>query len=120
MTAASRTAWYHDKFRNLRQSKDGVRRSMPSKCHVESTTPDVAYLVDVVDGNGVDLSWEPVVARFDLGDGYHRIVTETTDGCGRARFVTLPFEPVSVAFEAHGEIVGPIRQWPGQTLVIET
>lgn len=79
-----------------------------------------SFTVDVVDGNGLDVAGEEVTARFDLGDGYERVVTATTDSHGRARFVhEHAIEPLTVTLSAGREIAGPLRPRPGARLTLE-
>lgn len=63
-----------------------------------------AFSVQVVDGNGVEVSNQPVTARIDLGDGYERVMTTETDGWGQARF-ELAESARGVTVATGGELV---------------
>lgn len=89
-----------------------------------STPPqntDVGYTVKVVDGDGIEVPGEPVTARFELEDGYCRVLTATTDQQGRARFLGNHVRrPVSVVFDAGQETTEVGEPRPNQLLTIET
>lgn len=87
---------------------------------VQRASRVTAFTVDLVDGNGLEVAGEPVTARFDLGNGYERVVAVPTDGSGRARFVhEHAIEPVTVTLSAGREIAGPLRPRPGARLTLE-
>lgn len=79
-----------------------------------------SFSVDVVDGNGIDVQGEPVIARFSLAGGETREIRAVTDATGRARIVAEhDRQPVSVEILAAGESTGPTSPAPGARLVIE-
>lgn len=78
------------------------------------------FAVDLLDGNGLEVSGEPLMARFDLGNGYARVVTMVSDLDGRVRFaVEHPVNPRSVTLSAGQETITAIRPAPGARLTIE-
>lgn len=83
-------------------------------------TTVTSFSVDVVDGNGIEVAAEPVIARFTGATGEIREVERTTDANGRARFVDEHNAALShVEVLAANETTGQIRPGPGARLVIE-
>jgi hypothetical protein len=79
-----------------------------------------AFSVLVVDGNGVEVSYEPVTARFTTAAGETTERLQMTDGAGVARFVEVNDTAGHVEVIAARETTGPIRPAPGARLVIES
>lgn len=82
----------------------------------KASTATSTFSVQVVDGNGVEVSGQPVTARVDLGGGYEKVLTGATDGWGEASF-QIPGEARGVTVAAGSEIV--LAEMPTGLLTIE-
>lgn len=79
-----------------------------------------SFSVRVVDGNGIEVAYEPVTARFTSATGETIDVRRLTNGEGEAQFVEVSDTAAHVEVLAARETTGPIRPATGARLVIET
>lgn len=80
----------------------------------------VTFSVDVVDGNGLDVSRERVTAVFHHGDGTKTVTHRLTDAGGRALFDGVPITPrTAMVLTAGRESLGPLVPTPESKLVVE-
>ena len=80
----------------------------------------LALTVDVVDGNGIEVSSQRVMARYQFEDGTESTALGTTDIGGRARFDLTPMDaPSSVTVSSGRESVRWVPDAMESHLVIE-
>lgn len=77
-----------------------------------------SIVVDVVDGNGLEVAGQPVIAHLSRHDGVEVTTEVVTDRHGRAR-VDATDEVASLNLTSGRESLGPIRPEHGSHLVIE-
>ena len=77
-----------------------------------------SIVVDVVDGNGLEVAGQPVIAHLRRLDGVEVTTEAVTDRHGRAR-VEATDEVASLSLTSGHESLGPIRPEHGSRLVIE-
>lgn len=77
-----------------------------------------SIVVDVVDGNGLEVAGQPVIAHLRHHDGVDVTTEAVTDGHGRAR-VEVTDDVASLNLTSGRESLGPIRPEHGTHLVIE-
>lgn len=77
-----------------------------------------SIVVDVVDGNGLEVAGQPVIAHLHRHDGVDITTEAMTDVHGRAR-VEVTDDVASVNLTSGHESLGPIRPEHGSHLVIE-